>query len=567
VRAGATLWVSGSAVLSNPLALAGTLFDFSTGESWTGPIAFAGPSAVIDVRQLTTADVLPLTLSGTITGGAGFQKRGSGTLVLSGHNAYAGVTSLQAGTVSVQNSAGLGTRLAVVSAGATLEVSGGISVANPLILSDSTARLRSASGDNVWSGNITLSGKTADAIEVDADQFLISGRIAGTTFSEFPLRCGIDKAGAGTLVLTNANSLGLGNEVAGGVLELRNATAMGGAAGGSIRVDEGATLALDALAPKRGAVVSFSQALTLAGTGVEHQGALHSLQNSFWTGSVHLTGVTFVAVDSGTTLSLQNVSGVGLGKSLQNVSGDSLGKVGGGELDLPAANSYTGDTLVVQGTLVVGNAQALPTDAIVSPGAVLKVQPPANAPSFQIIGDSLTLLDGSTFQISRPSGGRIRPGSGSASVTWSGNITLAGRVNLIVDQNTSLVLSNFVSGTDGASFVKSGGGSLEMGGGPAATFATVLGPNGPNQIVLQDGGMDLNQENLSVSLATGYVPTIGQQFTLIDNQRPGGGVGGTFAGLADGSTFQVDGLTFQISYGRGNGILKGNGKVVITRTA
>jgi hypothetical protein len=140
-----------------------------------------------------------------------------------------------------------------------------------------------------------------------------------------------------------------------------------------------------------------------------------------------------------------------------------------------------------------------------------------------------------------------------------------------VDQNASLDLSNAVSGADGAILVKGGGGPLQLGGPAAAstkvlgTFASVLGPNGQTQIVLLGGSLNLNQEKLIVSLATGFVLAIGQQFTLVD--YPGGDVGGTFAGLADSSTFQEDGLTFRISYGRGNGSQPGNGMVVITRIA
>jgi autotransporter-associated beta strand protein len=554
VRAGASLRTSGAALLSNPLVLAGTLLDAGSGESWTGPIALSGPSVVVDAEQFN--DVSPLTLSGTITGGAGFRKTGPGTLILAGHNAYTGLTIIQQGTVSAQNSAALGSTLGgtQVAAGATLEAAGGVNIAEPLTLMTPTARLRSTNGDNVWSGAIFLDGK--DPIEVDADQLLISGRISGRFRLSFlgtsvTAASAIAKTGAGTLALANANSLALPSEISEGVLDLRNANGLGGASGGSIQVDDGATLALDSPAPQRGAQAIFSQPLTLDGSGVENQGALHSLKDSTWNGSVHLTGVTFIAVDSGTTL------------SLPNVSGDSLAKVGGGELDVTAANHYTGDTLVLQGTLAVRNAQALPTDAIVSPGAVLRIQPASTAPSMQI-GDGLTLLDGSTFEISAPSGGAIGAVPVPSSITWFGSLTLAGRVNLIVDANASLSLTNFVSGTDGASLVKSGSGSLQLGGSPAATFATVLGPNGPNQIVLQNGALNLNQENLSVSLATGFVPALGQQFTLIDNQLPGGGPSGTFAGLADGSTFLVDGFTFRITYGLG--IQRGS-KVVITRIA
>jgi hypothetical protein len=63
-------------------------------------------------------------------------------------------------------------------------------------------------------------------------------------------------------------------------------------------------------------------------------------------------------------------------------------------------------------------------------------------------------------------------------------------------------------------------------------------------------GVSLGGATLAVTL--GYAPPDGQQFTLIDQQgdEP---VDGTFAGLADGATFQVEGTTFGITYVGGSG--------------
>jgi autotransporter-associated beta strand protein len=532
VRAGATLRIGGSAAQANALALAGTLFNAGSGDSWTGPIALSGSSAVVQVSASSTGDVAPLTLSGTITGNAALRKTGSGTVILSGQNAYTGMTLIQQGTVSVRDPAGLGSRsgAAVVFAGATLELFGGITVAKPLTLRSATAHLRSAGGDNIFSGSITMNGK--DPIDVADGHLTITGRMGFDVHV-----AGITKAGAGTLVLPSPNNLDVGSEVAGGVVVLRDANALGGARGGTIRVDDGATVALDAGSASG---LDFTQPLQLTGSGFSNQGALRNLNGANrWEGDIQLTGVTFIGADATTKL------------TVYRLSGDTLAKVGSGRLRLSAVNTYTGGTLVMQGTLWVDNEGALcpaGNGTTVYAGASLQVQPKFMWDFTQ----PLTLLDGSNL-----SGGGGR---------WTGLVIVAGKVT--VSCGADITLDGFVSGTNGATLVKSGAGSLllediEQTG---STFAAVVGPSSQNQIVVTDGALELsslgtNAENLSVTLATGLVPTIGQQFTLIDNQTTRA-IDGTFAGLAEATTFQVDGLTFQITYKGGDG-----NDVVVTRTA
>ena len=579
VSAPATLSLAGAAVLTNPLALAGKLFDASTGEIWSGPIALTGSAAVIDVIQPPSSLVSPLTLSGTVTGSFAVQKQGSGALVLAGHNAYTGGTSIQAGTVRVQDSAGLGAASdsAVVAADATLDLAGGVTIAQSVKLADPTALLRSAGGSNVLSGSVTLTG--IGHIEVDAGQLLINGRVAGPPsriiiVGSSTQACGLTKLGAGTLVLSNANTLGLAprsffgpgiaTEVTDGVLELRNANALGGPKGGGIQVDDGATLALNIAPTARTAAPVLAQALVIAGAGFENQGAVRDLSAARWTGTIDMTGLSFMAVDANSTLSLENVIRDSFA-SLAAHTPAGIGKLDGGELDLLGANVYSGQTMIVQGTLLLANAQALPGDATVSSGAVLEVRqtPGILAETFP---HGLTLLDGSTLATATASAGQLGPPPLPLSVTWSGNVTQAGSVSLMVNANTTLTLSGFVSGTDAASLLKSGSGSLVLGGSSAATFASVLTANGPNRITVQDGTLSLSQDAMTVSLGTGFVPAVGQSFTLIARQ-PSAQIVGTFAGSPDGFTFQVDSMTFALSYGRQAGIGRANGNVTITRIA
>jgi autotransporter-associated beta strand protein len=73
------------------------------------------------------------------------------------------------------------------------------------------------------------------------------------------------------------------------------------------------------------------------------------------------------------------------------------------------------------------------------------------------------------------------------------------------------------------------------------------------------GKVNLAGATLSVNLA--FTPSIGGAFTLIQNDGIDAVVG-TFAGLPQGATLVLNGITFQISYVGGTG-----NDVVLTRTA
>ena len=86
-----------------------------------------------------------------------------------------------------------------------------------------------------------------------------------------------------------------------------------------------------------------------------------------------------------------------------------------------------------------------------------------------------------------------------------------------------------------------------------AVFAAEI--DGPSAVTQYDqiavnGPVSLDGATLTVTL--GYAPLDGQQFTLISHEQ-GQPVTGTFAGLAEGATFQVGGTTFGITYKGGSG--------------
>jgi hypothetical protein len=170
---------------------------------------------------------------------------------------------------------------------------------------------------------------------------------------------------------------------------------------------------------------------------------------------------------------------------------------GAGELTLGGANTFTGGTTIISGTLRIdGSAGAVTVD------------------------DGGTLGGtGATGAVTVESGGTFAPGDPST-------FTVA-----------SLTLNS------GATFDE------EIGG----TAPGTGGADGYDQTVVESGGaILLGGATLNVSLVNSFTPSVGESFIIINNET-GSPIVGTFDGLAQGATFEADGTWFQISYdGGGN---------------
>src|SRR5262249_40547994 len=141
---GATLAVAGGITVAEPLTLNGTGVDAAgalvkadtLADTLTGPITLASDSSI----GMSTA-VGSLTVSGVIDGPGALTKVGAGAsgLILQGANTYTGATTVSAGILIITSSTALGSPAAgtTVQDGAELQVAGGITVAEPLILNGS----------------------------------------------------------------------------------------------------------------------------------------------------------------------------------------------------------------------------------------------------------------------------------------------------------------------------------------------------------------------------------------------------------------------------------------------
>lgn len=171
---------TGDVTLSGAVGSNKVLSDFTiTGAQVTGSSVALNNSTDLNITNSGTS-----SLTGVISGtSVDLIKNGSGVLTLSGNNTYTGSTSINAGTLKITDAAGLGTTASgtTVASGATLEVSGGLTVAETLSLSgtgaSSNGALRFTSGNNTYSGNITLGAHSS--VNATAGNNIISGTVNG----------------------------------------------------------------------------------------------------------------------------------------------------------------------------------------------------------------------------------------------------------------------------------------------------------------------------------------------------------------------------------------------------
>ena len=185
-----------SLILNGPSSV-GSLINNGGTNVWGGSITLASASAISNVSGILTLNPASgvavsgsnvslsisggtsTTISGSVSlGNGGFNVTGGLTKLMTA-NSYSGATSVNAGILTIQDGMALSSSLVTVSSGASLQLQGGISVGNVLSLNGSASggTLRSISGDNVYTGNITLAS-SAVRINTDANTFIISGNIS-----------------------------------------------------------------------------------------------------------------------------------------------------------------------------------------------------------------------------------------------------------------------------------------------------------------------------------------------------------------------------------------------------
>ncbi len=263
-------------------------------------------------------------------------------LSLSGNNTFTGSVTVNSGYVEVQHNNALGTTAGgtTIANGATLYVNGnGLNIAENLSISGvgpaaNQGAIRNVTGSNTLSGTIALTANSQIAVATDNTTLTLSGVISGSH--------AIDYSGASTrtLVLSGNNTFSGGvtyNTATSGLIKIGHNNALGTGTFTMLNTSTANALDLNGY--------TISNAVSIAGSGISSGGAIYN------------SNVGTAAELAGAVTMTANTSIGGAGNITANgvISGAfDLTKVGAGTLTLNAANTYTGDTIINGGTLLMG---------------------------------------------------------------------------------------------------------------------------------------------------------------------------------------------------------------------
>jgi fibronectin-binding autotransporter adhesin len=440
--------IGAASAASANLVLNGSTLQYTGGAAGTDRGATLGAGgATVEIDSAGIA----LTDSGIIVGPGSLTKSGLGALALSGANAFSGGVTLNAGELDINNggsssaNSAIGTGTLNIGAGTIIDNTSGSGVTllanNPQVWNSSF--IFGGFGNNLNLGAGPVSLPATCTLTVFANTLTVGGVISGGG--------GLTKMGAGTLVLSGANTFGGTVTLTEGTLAVGNDLALGtgqlnfngGSAGATIQSADGTARTITNsinFAGSAGAtaifggtgnlkftgsanngtakvltvnnpqtefsgVLSGASARTVAGTGtlilsgtntysagtVINPGATLQLGNGGTSGSLSASG----AIDDEGTLRFNRsdvlVQGINFA-SAPIFGGGSVVQDGSGTTTLNAANNYTGQTIVNNGELFLTPAYQGGGDVIVANGASFGVS--ASSVSNSAAVGNLTLGNG-----------------------------------------------------------------------------------------------------------------------------------------------------------------------------
>ncbi len=414
----------------------------------------------------------------------------------------------------------------------------------------------SAAGTNTISFAVSFAATRTVTVSNAGTTLTISGVISGAG--------GFTKSGAGTVVLSAANTYS-------GVTTI-NAGAV------AIAADAGLGSAPGAASPGKivfgGGTLRTTATFTLAANR-----------------GIALTGAGTISTDPATTLTYGGIiAGAG-----------SLTKTGTGTLILSGVNTYTGATTVSAGTLRLGTTNSIGAASAVTVAAGATFDLNGFSDVIGSLAGAGTVTSGAAGAVTLTAGGNnstttfsgvIQNGSGTVALTKTGTGTLIlSGANTYSGVTTASAGALLVNGSQASSAVSVNGGTLGGTGTVGAISSTAAGGSvapgqagpgilrssnvnwssgSPTFVVELNGttagsGYDqlsvtgtVNLSGAALTGTMGFSPPTGTTFTIINNDGADAIVG-TFAGLPEGSTVVLSGQSLTISYvgGTGNDVVLG----------
>ncbi len=431
--------------------------------------------------NLSIAGASNATLSGQISGAGNVTKTDDGIVTISGaSNNWSGNLTINGGALVFTNPGALSSGTLIVAANGSLRIAGGITAGAGKTVTisgggfGSTGTLAGGSGNNTWAGNVILgSAGTRIGVADGGGSLTVSGSISGT--GELVIRTA---AANQVVTLSGSNSYVGPTRVIIGVLSVGN---FGNIGSGNSNLGNATTPANGMIilgnTPSDNPIVVPSLRYTGAGETTNRAIRLESALNTAINGTIEHAGTgtlkftSDLVVDgaAGKTLTLSSVANAT--GEFAGVIGDGTGvgklgitKTGVGNWILSAANTYTGNTSVTGGILVLTNASALGGSTTIS----------AAGGSLGLSG-GLNFGAGKTITISGAgsnSNGALQSFGGSN--VWQGNVVLNGanaRLG-VADTGTSLEVTGVISAADAARSlqIRSSGATQEVKIGSANTY-------------------------------------------------------------------------------------------------
>lgn len=409
-----------------------------------------GPSRTIQVDGSTD-----LTFSGVVTSpdDAGFTKTGTGTLTLSnGANDFVGPVTVSAGLLATGTLANGGVASGIGE--------GGTAPAN-LVLQNGGGLEYTGADTSTDRGFTLAAGQGHVSVDAAATTLTDSGTIVGAG--------NLYKDGAGTLLLSGANTYTGGTTITGAILRAGSPTAFG--VNGVMTVNAGGTLDASTFQVNIGGLngagnvtLGTGGGLTINGNGT-FSGAISGAGGVTITGHSETftgcgnsyTGATIISSSTITTDCLADggqASGVGASSSLP------------ANLQIAGTLAYTGTSVNInRGMQLTGNAVINVTNATTTLGISGAI---TGAGQFQKSGPGTLVLSGSNANTAGTfvSGGTL--GAGVANAFGTGYMTLANTAGVLLDLNS---FNTNVSYLDGAGTT---GGNIDLG---SATLTVTTGSN------------------------------------------------------------------------------------------
>ncbi|MBW8863771.1 MAG: autotransporter-associated beta strand repeat-containing protein, partial [Verrucomicrobia bacterium] len=343
------------------------------------------------------------TYAGNISGGGNFLKAGTGALTLTGSSTVGNVQTTGAGTLIISNGTSTFSALQLVADNSVVQMTGGtVTVPSDCRINGSNCLI------NISGGTLNLPKTTIGALSASSNNLIVvsgnaqvSQNSGGGTSPVNQLLVGGNNGGSGTLLLkdnaswnntaTLANSVMVGNVGSGqGVLTIQDSATFYNAQ--VMRVADlaanGGTINLN------GGVCSVSGFSKGAGTGTVNVrgGQITALaaNANFFSGFSAASGANAVNLVTNALTFDNGGNAVTINNVLSGAGG--LVSQGSGTLTLPQVNTYTGNTVVNAGTLVLTGAGSINSSASVSNNTSSTLDVSAAAAQLSIAG-TLTLND------------------------------------------------------------------------------------------------------------------------------------------------------------------------------